>query len=206
MATQLDVRAGDMRFALDQLRRGMMSDLVSHLDLEHMAAMVHLFGGATAAAAMAHDPRLKAAANVDGTLYGPIIEARLDRPFLLLQSDHAETGHSDAFVRGNQNLIDQLLAPAWHFEIQRANHYSFTDAPLFLAAPARLALSKLIGGGRGPVETHRASADILDAFLQGPLGGAPGNVEAAAAAYADILAGASASHRRSLLNARPKVA
>lgn len=111
MAKQLDIRAADMQFALDQLRPEIIgADLASQLDLDHVAAIGHSLGGATAAVAMAHDPRLKAAANLDGTLYGAIIEAPLDRPFLLLQSDHVETGHSDAFVKGNQKLIDQSSA------------------------------------------------------------------------------------------------
>lgn len=191
MAKQLDIRAADMRYALDQLRPEIIgADLAAHLDLEHVAAIGHSLGGATAVLAMQSDARIKAAANIDGTPYGAMISKPLDRPFLLLQSDYTETGHSDKFILGNKSIIQHAAAPAWYYEIHHANHYSFTDAPLFLALPARFALSILIGGGRGPEETQRASADILAAFLQEPLGGTPGNVEAVAASYKDISGGA----------------
>lgn len=190
MASLLDLRAADMRFVLDQLARAdVMGDLAGHLDLEHIAAIGHSLGGVTAVVAMESDPRIRAAANVDGTPYGAMTSTPLNRPFLLLQSDYKETGHSDKFVAGNQSIIDHDSAPAWRYEIHHANHYSFTDVPLLLAPPARLALSLLIGGGRGPVETQRATADILAAFLQGPLGGAQGNVEAAAKSYKGISGG-----------------
>ncbi len=191
MARQLDIRAADMRFALDQLRAEIIgADLAAHLDLDHVAAIGHSLGGATAVAAMQDDWRIKAAANIDGTPYGSMTDRPLDRPFLLLQSDYRETGHSDKFVLGNTSIIQHDTAPTWRYEIHHANHYSFTDAPLFLALPARFALSMLIGGGRGPEETQRASVDILAAFLQEPLDGAPGNIEAAAASYKDISGGA----------------
>jgi dienelactone hydrolase len=190
MAGQLNTRADDLRYALDQLRPDIIgADLAGHLDLDHVAAIGHSLGGATAVMAMQADPRIKAAANIDGTPYGAMAAKPLDRPFLLLQSDHKETGHSEKFVLGNKSIMGHDAAPAWHYEIHRANHYSFTDAPFFLALPARFAVSMLIGGGRGPEETQRASADILAAFLQEPLGGAPGNVEAAAASYKDISGG-----------------
>ncbi len=191
MANQLDIRAADMRYALDQLRPDIVgADLAAHLDIDHVAAIGHSLGGATAIVAMQGDARIRAAANVDGTPYGAMIGEPLNRPFLLLQSDYTETGHSDKFILGNKSIIQHATAPAWRYEIRHANHYSFTDAPLFLALPARFALSMLIGGGRGPEETQRASADILAAFLQEPLGGAPGNIEAAAASFKDISGGA----------------
>ena len=190
MAKQLDIRAADMRYALDQLRPEIIgADLAAHLDLDHVAAIGHSLGGATAVVAMQRDARIRAAANVDGTPYGAMIGKPLDRPFLLLQSDYSETGHSDKFILGNKSIIEHDAAPAWHYEVHRANHYSFTDAPLLLALPARFALSMLIGGGRGPEETQRAAADILAAFLQEPLGGGPGNIEAVAASYKDITGG-----------------
>ena len=47
-------------------------------------------GGATAAATMLDDPRIKAGIDMDGTLYGPVVTAGLNRPFLLLSSqDHS---------------------------------------------------------------------------------------------------------------------
>jgi hypothetical protein len=66
--------------------------------------------------------------------------------------------------------------------------------PLFFAPPGRWALSQaiggdLFGGSRGPVETQRAAADILDAFIRESLFGETGAVTRAAARYREINGG-----------------
>ncbi|MFG1794471.1 alpha/beta hydrolase family protein [Nocardia sp. NPDC049149] len=191
MSAQLDVRTADLRFVVDQLGRpgGFGARLSDRLDTEHVAAIGHSFGGAAAAAALASDPRLTAAANIDGTLYGTLPQQALTKPFLLLESDHSETGHSAQYLDGNRALLDRLRAPGFRYEIAEANHYSFTDAPRFLADPARHLVAQFIGGSRGPRQTQRATNDILMAFLQDPLGIGHGDIAAAAAKYRDIHGG-----------------
>jgi len=51
----------------------------------------HSLGGATAAAAMLDDQRIKAGVNLDGTLFGPVVNAGLDRPFMLVGADAIRT-------------------------------------------------------------------------------------------------------------------
>lgn len=191
MQGRLDLRIADVGFVLDQLSRpdAVGADLAGHLDLDHVAAVGHSLGGAASAAAMDRDPRIKAAANIDGTLYGPISGEHTPRPFLLIESDYSETNHSDQYQAGNQAFINQFTGGDYRYQIAHANHYSFTDLFLLLAPPGRFAASLLIGGARGPAETQRATADILDAFLQGPLKGAPADVAAAAARYQGIAGG-----------------
>ena len=96
-----------------------------------------------------------AAANIDGTPYGDLPDRKLTRPFLLLQSDQAETHHGDWFNKGNGKLLAQVM-----------------------------------GGGRGPAATQQAAADILAAFLTGPLTGAASDLAATAARYPEVLGGA----------------
>ncbi|MBF6425779.1 hypothetical protein IU440_13885 [Nocardia cyriacigeorgica] len=182
MSAQLDLRTADLRFVIDQLTRPepMNPEFAAHLDTEHIAAIGHSFGGATAAATLAHDPRIRAAANIDGTLYGDLSTRSLTRPFLLLESDRAETGHSQRYLDGNATLLANLRAPRYRFELAEANHYSFTDVPLFLSGPARFVAAQFIGGSRGPAATQHAVNDILAAFLSEPLGGDPADVTAAA--------------------------
>ncbi|WP_433661671.1 alpha/beta hydrolase family protein [Nocardia sp. CA-128927] len=191
MSGQLDVRAADLRFVVDQLLRPdtLGPRLSGHLDTDHVAAIGHSFGGAAAAAALASDPRLKAAANIDGTLYGALPQQSLTKPFLLVESDHSETGHSDQFLNGNGSLLDRMTAGGFRYEIAEANHYSFTDAPRFLADPARFLAAQLIGGSRGPRQTQRATNDILVAFLQEPFGASPADPDVAAARYRNIYGG-----------------
>lgn len=191
MRGRLDLRVEDVRFALDQLSRpeAIGSKLSGHLDLDHIAAIGHSLGGAAAALAMDSDDRIKAAANIDGTLYGGVSDGKKERPFLLLDSDHAESGHSEGNIAGNRLLLEHF-GGGWRYEMEDANHFGFTDAPLFFAPPGRLLLVWLIGGSRGPAETQRATIEIVDAFLKGPLTGAPANVEDAVARYRGIEGGA----------------
>ncbi len=191
MADQLDVRSRDVQFALDRLVEG-TGRLKGHVDLSRIVAVGHSFGGATAVAATGRDRRIAAAANIDGTPYGKL--PVLDRPFLLLQSDYTVTGHGESFRTRNGRLLDQATAPTWRYEMLRANHLVFTDAPLALTPPARWALSRtvggnLVGGSRDPVEAQREAADILDAFIRETLLGESGLVASTAARCREVRGG-----------------
>ncbi|MEV2218833.1 hypothetical protein AB0E01_03010 [Nocardia vinacea] len=83
----------------------------------------------------------------------------------------------------NRDLIQHLQATGLRYEIAEANHFGFTDVPLFLGVPARFAVAQFIGGERGPVDTQRAANDILVAFLQG------GDIQEAASGHRNIHGG-----------------
>lgn len=187
MAAQQDVRASDLRFVLDRLD-ALGPRLTGRVDTEHVAVIGHSFGGAAAAATAAADPGVRAAANIDGTPYGSLPEQALRQPFLLVESDRAETGHSRAYLDRNEALLTRA-AEGYRYEITEANHYSFTDTPLFLTAPGRFALAQVIGGSRGPEPTQRATVDILAAFLSEPLGGVRGDPTAAAGSHPGVRGG-----------------
>jgi dienelactone hydrolase len=193
MARQQVIRVADVRFVIDQLAQPLaLSPPLQggRIDASKVAAIGHSFGGAASIAAMSEDPRVVAAANVDGTPYGDLPDRTLTRPFLLLQSDHAETHHGDRFNNGNGKLLAAMTAPGFRYEIKHANHYSFTDAPFFIAPPGRWLMAQMVGGGRGPAATQEAAADILAAFLTGPLTGAHSDLAATAARHPEILGGA----------------
>lgn len=191
MPQQQVLRTADIRFVIDQIARPdvLSPRLRGRIETSKVAVIGHSFGGAVSAMAVSEDPRVVAAANIDGTPYGDLPDRQLTRPFMLIQSDYAETGHSDLFVDGNSRLLTRSTAPGYRFEIKRANHYSFTDTPFFFAPPGRWLLSRVMGGGRGPAATQQATADIVAAFLTGPLTGAPADVVAAAARHPDIEGG-----------------
>ncbi|MDG2534121.1 hypothetical protein P6144_10715 [Sphingomonas sp. HITSZ_GF] len=192
MAREQVRRTADMRFVIDQLARpgALPPRLRSRIDTTRVAVIGHSFGGAAAIAAASADPRIVAAANIDGTPYGDLPDRKRTRPLLLIQSDYAETHHSAFFLNGNAKLLADPAAPGFRFEIGRANHYSFTDAPFFFAPPGRWLLAQAMGGERGPGETQRVTADILAAFLAGPLTGVPGDPAAAASRYPGVTGGA----------------
>lgn len=196
MADQQSIRASDVQFTLDRLIEG-AGRLKGHLDPSRVIAVGHSFGGATAVAASVRDPRIAATANIDGTPYGaaPV----LGRPFLLLQSDYTVTTHGADFTARNKRLLETATAPTWRYEILRANHVAFLDAPLFFAPPARWALSQvsrvindggdIFGGDRDPVDVQRMTADIVDAFIRENLFGESGRVTRTVARHSEIKGG-----------------
>ncbi|MDX2262911.1 MAG: dienelactone hydrolase family protein [Gemmatimonadales bacterium] len=199
MADQQRVRTADIRFVIDQLARPeALSPTLrgSRIDAAKVAVIGHSFGGAVSAMVMSEDPRVAAAANIDGTPYGDLPDRQLTRPFLLLQSDLAESPHGDLFHQGNGKLLTKMTAPGFRYELKRSNHFSFTDAPYFLARPGRWLLAQLMGGGRGPAATQQATADMLAAFLAGPLTGVHGDMTATAARYPDLPGGPWPAGRR----------
>ncbi|MES2306562.1 MAG: alpha/beta fold hydrolase [Gemmatimonadota bacterium] len=192
MADQQLVRTADIRFVIDQIAR---PDVLSptlrggRIETSKVAVIGHSFGGAVSAMVLSDDPRVVAAANIDGTPYGDLPDRQLTRPFLLLQSDLIESPHGDLFRSGNGKLLANMTAPGFRYELVHANHFSFTDAPFFFAPPGRWLLAQMTGGERGPAATQQAAADILAAFLSGPLTGVYVDIAARIAGYPDLLGG-----------------
>lgn len=193
MRGRLDLRVEDIRFVIDQLSRPdvMGPRLAGRLDLDRIASMGHSLGGAAAALSMDADDRIVAAVNIDGTLYGPISGAPVQRPFLLLDSDHSETGHSANNIANNALLLEHFGPGSLRYEIAHANHFGFTDAPMFLAPPARFAASLIIGGGLGPARTQRITVDVLDSFLSPSLKALSSDLPAIVARHRSVSGGPS---------------
>lgn len=189
MADRLAIRTADLSFVLDRFGTT-DTPLTGRIDTTRVAAAGHSFGGAAAASALAHDPRVIAAANIDGTLYGDLPDQRLPGPYLLIDSDPALTGHSAVYTVRNRKLLEGLQAGGFHYTIGDTDHYGFTDAPLFLAPPVRALIGKCFGGVRSPVETRRATADLITAILGPPLGQRPVDVREIAERYSGIAGGA----------------
>jgi hypothetical protein len=121
-------------------------------------------GGATAAVAMAQDSRIKAAVNIDGTLYGELPKPDGPHPFLLIESNKDDSDQYVRYENGNQQLFRQFEG-GYRYEITAADHYSFTDAPHLLAFPTRFLASRILGVGSIPTSTHHETADILNTFF-----------------------------------------
>ncbi|MGC4054822.1 MAG: alpha/beta fold hydrolase [Paludibaculum sp.] len=163
MTGQQSVRVADIRFALDRVAR---LPIAVHLDLEHVMAAGHSFGGASSLAAMAEDSRIQAAVNIDGTPYGSLPEKWLRHPVMMLFSDPALTRGSEAFRTGNRRILQGLDgANGYAFTFQGDNHFSFSDFPLFFSLPGRWLLAHTVGGRWDPDETQRAMLDLLTSFF-----------------------------------------
>jgi Platelet-activating factor acetylhydrolase, isoform II len=91
MVDMSDIRAADSSFVLDQLtdlgRIEPTSPLAGRLDLQHVGMVGHSLGRATAVQVISADARFQVGVNIDGIIPAARASARLDRPFLWLQSE-----------------------------------------------------------------------------------------------------------------------
>lgn len=170
MRGRLETRIADVQFVLNQIgnSKGSPDGFLSSFDQDRILIAGHSLGGASAAAAMAFDSRIKAAANIDGTLYGELPKPNGARPFLLVESKKEGNGRYLRYENGNQQLFKQF-GGGYRYQIVDADHYSFTDAPFLLAYPARFLASRFLEFGRIPAKTQNATVDILNAFFYGVL-------------------------------------
>jgi dienelactone hydrolase len=169
------VRTADARFVLDRLaaldaggnpdagRRRLPDGLAGGLDLKRAGMFGHSLGGSTAAAAMHADPRLKAGADLDGTLVGAGALAGTDRPFLLFSSDHgpgAEDPTWNTFWAGQRGWKRQI-------ELRGSAHGSFNDgAVLYPQAAASLGLTpEQLAETVGTLDPHR-SVSVQRTYLR----------------------------------------
>lgn len=122
-------RALDESFVIDQLTHGTTAwRLAHHIDKHEIGSAGHSIGGATAAATMISDPRVRAGVNMDGKFYPVPMPGQINRPFLML-------GETDTHVA---NGSDTTWGPAWAalggykkwLTVTGANHPSFTDVNL----------------------------------------------------------------------------
>lgn len=188
MKGRLNIRIADVRFVINQLGKQTQSpdSFFSSLDQNRIATAGHSLGGASAAAAMAHDSRIKAAANIDGTLYGELPKSNGSRHFLLLESNKSERERFVRYENGNQLLFKQF-GGGYRYEIAEADHYSFTDVPTFLAPPARFLAGRILKFGQIHRNTHTVTASILNAFFDHALNGKALNTDTVDSRYQGIM-------------------
>ena len=129
------VRVADTRFVLDTLtalnaganpdteNRSLPSGLRGALRLSSVAMFGHSLGGATAAAAMLEDQRINSGVNLDGTLVGPVVNAGLDRPFLLIAAQDHGRDNDETWAKFRANQRGWRL----NLELTGSAHNSFTD-------------------------------------------------------------------------------
>src|SRR4051794_1126770 len=167
----IGIRTADSRFALDQLSRLAQlepaSPLAGHLDLEHVGIAGHSLGGATAVQVMAADRRFKVGVNLDGKLFGREPDARLDRPFLWIQSGAAPTAE---YAQGRDRFLDGLRGGGALVTVRGSIHTSFTDSPSYLTALGRRLAGAATVGSVSVADMTATTGDPISAFVGPALG------------------------------------
>src|SRR5947209_2624130 len=170
----------DIGFVLDQLDRLNTSDasgrFTGRLDMKRVGVFGHSFGGAQAAQFCSADSRCKAGIDVDGALFGSVIEAGIHKPFMFLLSGHGDFS-SDAETRqikaDIQSVYDRLPADGrLRIVIRGANHFTFSDDGALLKSRLVRGLLRVFGklgidGRRQLAVTAYCVHSFFDACLKG---------------------------------------
>lgn len=171
------VRVADTHFVLDQLAKlEGHGAFAGRLDLSRIGMFGFSLGGATAAAAMLRDPRLKAGADLDGSIYGPVIHAGLRRPFLLMLSPipaamekrcGAPCAHLSEF-HFFRAFYSHLRGPRYAVELVGSGHESFEDSVWIKPQLAAIAPTVAKQFDAGSIDAHAAVTTVsgyLTAFF-----------------------------------------
>lgn len=158
----------DSRFVVDQLQR--LNDgegrFAGRMDLQRLGMFGHSFGGATALEFCREDSRCKAALDLDGIPFGPVVAEGLAKPLMFLLSDHsAEAGDpaSRRVLAEVRSIYDRAPDGRLYFILRKANHFSFSDQIVLNSQIAMRLLPRFGGldGRRGLAIT----ADVVHTFF-----------------------------------------
>jgi predicted dienelactone hydrolase len=141
----------DLRFALDRIAalESSPGPFRGRLDVDRIGMLGWSFGGAAAIEMLRIDPRVKAAVNHDGRLFGGATTEPITRPFMLFHHGIDDAATAPAVVpAANRQVMREVLAESqladstararsmgdWYdVTIARTNHGHFSDLSLFLA-------------------------------------------------------------------------
>ncbi|KAK9693059.1 hypothetical protein K7432_014084 [Basidiobolus ranarum] len=162
----VDVRAQDVSFILDQLKsleiKKQVPALSKKLDVRRVVMFGHSFGGAAAATSMLKDTRIVAGADLDGSLWGSVVDKGLDRPFLLMGPTQSNLSSDPSWAKIWPNLRSWRLL----LKLADSEHLTFSDLPVLvnilnLTNPA---LDPLIGSING-LKVLEIQRTYISAFL-----------------------------------------
>ncbi|MGN7383013.1 alpha/beta hydrolase family protein [Paenibacillus sp. SAFN-117] len=176
----IELWKGDIRFVLDMLERLDTEDdrFAGRMDLVRIGMFGHSYGGATAVQTLMEDERIKAAINMDGTLYGDVApESGVGKPLFIMSAEQSvdkelydkmaevaaeTTGRSrEDLEQSWQETVRRreraLSGGGFSIVIPNTSHMSFTDFHLF--SPL------LKNKGEDPRSVHRMINDFSLAFF-----------------------------------------
>ncbi|WP_400190731.1 hypothetical protein [Hymenobacter sp. B81] len=188
---------GFVRRQLGQLQQNPDSPLRGRLALSRVGALGHSIGGAATVGAALADPGIVAVANLDGDFDGAEVTGGLRQPILYLTTeppglqgqpvDAWDDDRSEKRRLGVWQQVKARSAQAYRVRLPGLYHSNFQDAALLPAAavPDKLRQSRFgpADGARG----LRLSAQLLTAFFDAQLRGAPADqLTGLRAAYPEI--------------------
>lgn len=179
-----EVWVGDFIFTLDQLEILNSDDelLAGRLDLTRIGALGHSFGGASSVQAAYQDERIDAALNMDGTMFGEVVENGSRVPFVMLQGELtmaipteeelAAVGMTaeefEAALADYQNSVDSIVnnsENATTYIVAGAQHSTFNTDFLFLQPLLPTMITEDQIGTLDPQEAFETIMYFVSGFL-----------------------------------------
>jgi predicted dienelactone hydrolase len=151
--------------------------LAARVDERRLGVFGHSMGGVTAAQFCVDDRRCVAGLNLDGIpQYGSMIDARMDRPFLMVYSARpGRLGASDAIYR-------RSAKPYLRIDVADTRHLDFTDM-VFWGGPLRA--RPILGGIEAGRVTEMTRA-IVRVYFDRQLRGSATALEAGLAKFPEV--------------------
>lgn len=140
-------------------------------DLDKIGLAGHSFGGSTSLQVCEEDRQCKCAVDIDGFLHAKKRPSQLHKPTLALM---ANDRNRETAPEKDKKLDTELIAlftkskksgPSEYVAIEKMNHFSFTDAWLFL--PHAAEREKTISGEEGIATTRKILLWFFDKTLKG---------------------------------------
>ena len=159
---QLDYRAADIQFMLDDMVRGnfLSEALKNSLDLENIGLFGHSFGGGTSIVVASTDDRIDACFGLDAWFLpvpSNVLNSDLNKPFLHL--GQVRWKEKDNYLKLD-TLVGNNSAWSMRLDVQGATHYDFTDFSQFNR------LTKRYGSGEiAPPRIRRITNSVIRDFF-----------------------------------------
>jgi len=124
--------AADGSFVLDRLALLNITEgpLEGLLDLTRVGAIGHSLGGAAAGQAVTDDPRVLAGVDLDGFMFGDLIDADSDAPFMYVSAARPWAGVGGSALTF---FFERSAGPSYLVVIDGFEHGTFTDLALFVS-------------------------------------------------------------------------
>ncbi|KAI1345638.1 hypothetical protein F5Y01DRAFT_299993 [Xylaria sp. FL0043] len=148
----LDVRNNDVSFVLDTFK------------VCKTVYFGHSYGGASALAAIAVEPRIQAGLNLDGGLWGPVVNAGVSKPFINFSGSENTT--NDESWANFTKAHDEKYPGAWYRELHldESSHGSFWDLSIIGDFTGLRENEALVENVLGILKGKRA-VEVLRAYL-----------------------------------------
>ncbi|KAI1816875.1 Alpha/Beta hydrolase protein [Poronia punctata] len=180
---------GPIEFGLE-VRDDDVSFLLEALDVCQTVYVGHSYGGASAASATLNVPRVKAGLNLDGGLWGPVVDAGVSKPFINFSGGQNSTNDESwkRFYEAQEGKHPDVWSRELHLDT--STHGSFWDLSLIADFTGLRENEELVENVIGP-ETGERVAEVLRAYLDDYfkfilLGGGEGLLAGESDAFPDV--------------------